>query len=615
MGAHLSDMAPTPKDTPNLPAAWRWPLPGFALPVPIAAPAAPAGDAMSHSLGALDRAVRARLGKMTYGISPYAVASAWTDWWFHLLQAPGKQITLALGAVDSAQKLAAFAVQAAGSAATKPGIDGREDPRFANGNWSQWPFNVIAQSFLLAQHWWEQATTDVRGMSRQHSRLVPFIARQRLDTYAPSNAPLLNPDVLARTADEGGANLVRGWNYLVEDMQRALARQPPQERDGFRVGEDIAATPGEVIFRNHLFELIQYAPATPEVRREPVLIVPAWIQKYYILDLSPHNSLVRYLVGRGHTVFIMSWHNPREEDRDTRFDDYRRLGVMAALDAVSAVVPDAKIHACGYCLGGTILAIAAATMARDGDHRLASMTLLAAQTDFAEAGELMLFMDESELAYLEDMMWEQGYLDTKQMAGAFELLRSNDLVWSRMLRHYLMGERERATDLMAWNADRTRMPYRMHSEYLNALFLENRLSAGRYAVEGRAIALSDIRCPIFAVGTLKDHVAPWRSVYKINLPTDTEVTFVLTSGGHNAGIVSEPGHAGRRFQIAARAKDDRYIDPDSWAARTPQQDGSWWPEWQEWIAARSTGEAAPPCVGAPGYRPLEPAPGRYVFET
>ncbi len=606
-------MAAVAQDEAKPPAPWRWPLPGFGLPVPL--PAAPDGDVMSHSLGALDRAVRARLAQATHGISPYAVASAWTDWWFHMLQAPGKQIALALGAADGAAKLAAFAAGAAAAPAAKPGIGGREDPRFANGNWSQWPFNVMAQSFLLAEHWWEQATTNVRGMNRHHRRLVPFIARQRLDTWAPSNSPWLNPDVLARTAEEGGANLVRGWNYLVEDMQRALARQAPRERDGYRVGENIAATPGRVIFRNRLFELIQYAPATPEVRREPVLIVPAWIQKYYILDLSPHNSLVRYLVGRGHTVFIMSWHNPREEDRDTRFDDYRRLGVMAALDAVSAVVPDAKIHACGYCLGGTILAIAAATMARDGDHRLASMTLLAAQTDFAEAGELMLFMDESELAYLEDMMWEQGYLDTGQMAGAFQILRSNDLVWSRMVRNYLMGEREQTTDLMAWNADRTRMPYRMHSEYLTALFLENRLSAGRYAVDGRAVALSDIRCPIFAVGTVNDHVAPWRSVYKINLPTDTEVTFVLTSGGHNAGIVSEPGHPRRRYQIATRAKDDPYTDPDSWAARTPFKEGSWWPAWDEWLCARGNGMTAPPPMGAAAYPTLGAAPGTYVFEV
>ena len=611
---------PKPKDAPAphaAPGPTEGPWPWLKLLAPSAPQFPPIGDGMSHSLGSLDRAVRARLARATYGISPYAVASAWTDWWFHLLQAPGKQISLGMCAADCAQKLALFALHAASGAEVKPGVSGESDPRFVGAGWNKWPFNVIAQSFLLTERWWQEATANVRGMNRQHRRLVPFIARQRLDAYAPSNSPLLNPEVLARTATERGANLARGWTHLVEDIQRVLANQPPQEADDFRVGTDIAATPGRVVFRNRLFELIQYTPATARVRREPVLIVPAWIQKYYILDLSPHNSLVRYLVEHGHTVFMMSWRNPGPEDRDTRLDDYRRLGVMAALDAVAAIVPDTKIHACGYCLGGTILAIAAATMARDGDRRLASMTLLAAQTDFADAGELMLFMDESELAYLEDLMWDQGFLDTKQMAGAFELLRSNDLVWSRMVRDYMMGEREHASDLMAWNADRTRMPYRMHTEYLNALFLENRLSAGRYAVEGRAIALSDIRCPIFAVGTLKDHVAPWRSVYKIILPTDTEVTFALTSGGHNAGIVSEPGHPGRRYQIATRGTDDPYIDPDSWAARTPAKDGSWWPEWQAWLAARSTPpDAAPPPIGAParGYPPLDAAPGTYVFE-
>jgi polyhydroxyalkanoate synthase len=298
-------------------------------------------------------------------------------------------------------------------------------------------------------------------------------------------------------------------------------------------------------------------------------------------------------------------------------DAYRRLGPMAALDAVSAICPDAKVHACGYCLGGTLLSIAAAAMARDGDDRLASLTLLAAQTDFTEAGELTLFTNESEVAYLEDTMWEQGYLDTKQMAGAFQLLRSNDLIWSQGVRQYLKGDRAPMTDLMAWNADATRMPFRMHSEYLRTLFMENHLAEGRYLVEGRPVAVSDIRAPLFAVSTETDHVAPWRSVYKIHLFTDTSVAFLPTSGGHNAGIVSEPGHPGRTFRFSERAADDRYVDPATWLSTTPAREGSWWPAWTEWLDRHSTGRHAPPPMGTrrQAYRASGAAPGSYVLDA
>jgi polyhydroxyalkanoate synthase len=436
------------------------------------------------------------------------------------------------------------------------------------------------------------------------------MSRQLLDMVSPSNFVLTNPQVLRRTFDRGGTNFLSGWQNLMEDWERAVSGKKPVGADQFAVGREIAVTPGKIVYRNRLIELIQYAPTTDRVRPEPVLIVPAWIMKYYILDLSPHNSLVKYLVDRGFTVFMISWKNPGPEDRDVGLDDYRASGVMAALDAISAISPEQRVHATGYCLGGTLLAIAAATMAREGDERLKSITLLAAQTDFTEAGELTLFINESQLAFLEDMMWEQGFLDSRQMAGAFQLLRSNDLVWSRMVRNYLMGEREPMTDLMAWNADTTRMPYRMHSEYLRHLFLENDLAEGRFMVEERPVALTDIRAPIFSVGTQRDHVAPWRSTYKIHLQADTEVTYLLTTGGHNAGIVSEPGHSGRSFQVMTKRAEDRYLDPEAYVAVAPRKDGSWWPEWTSWLEARSGMPVPPPSIASS----LCEAPGTYVFQ-
>ena len=376
-------------------------------------------------------------------------------------------------------------------------------------------------------------------------------------------------------------------------------------------------TPGTVVFRNRLIELIQYHPTTERVHPEPVLIVPAWIMKYYVLDLSPENSLVRYLLDQGHTVYCISWHNPTAADRNLSLEDYRRLGIVQARQAVSAIQPERDINAVGYCIGGTLLAIEAARMARDREREFASLTLLAAQVDFTEPGELELFIDESELSLLEDAMWAKGYLETREMAAAFQMLRSSDLIWSRMVRQYLLGERDKVTDLMAWNADGTRMPYRMHTEYLRRLFLANELAYGRYCVDARPIALSDIRAPIFAVATETDHIAPWHSVYRIHLLTDTDVTFALTRGGHNAGIVSEPGHPRRHFRLSTTGSEDPYRDPDVWLDKAERHEGSWWRAWHAWLAEHSGARRSmPPEVGntEAGYPPLEPAPGSYVFE-
>ena len=356
-----------------------------------------------------------------------------------------------------------------------------------------------------------------------------------------------------------------------------------------------------MIYRNRLIELIQYAPTTETVRPEPILIVPAWIMKYYILDLSPENSLVRYLTEQGFTVFMISWKNPTAEDRDLGMDDYRHARRHGRARCGDAVIARQKVHAVGYCLGGTLLAIAAAAMARDGDERLKTLTLLAAQADFTEAGELTLFINESQVDFLEDLMWSQGYLDTRQMAGAFQLLRSNDLIWSRIVRAVPDGRA--GADERSDGLERRRNPHALpHAFGVPATAVSRQRSRRRpLQVDGRPIAISDIRVPIFAVGTERDHVAPWRSAFKIHLLADTDVTFLLTTGGHNAGIVSEPGHGGRSYRVLTKGANDRYLDPDAWWPVARKGDGSWWPEWVAWLAERSGApSAAPPNGPAPG---------------
>jgi polyhydroxyalkanoate synthase len=562
-----------------------------------------------------DRWLHAQLARLTAGVSPPALLLAYADWLSHLALSPAKQAQLLHKAWRKLHRLALY-LPHAGDPGSPCCIEPLpQDKRFAADAWRQWPFNAWSQAFLLGQQWWHNATTGVRGVSRHHEDVVTFITRQMLDIASPSNFVPTNPEVLRRTAETLGANLAAGWANWCEDWERALAGRPPAGSEAYRVGHEVAATPGKVVLRNALVELIQYTPTTAQVHPEPVLIVPAWIMKYYVLDLQPQDSLVKYLVDRGHTVFCVSWKNPGDAERDFGMDDYLRMGLFDTLDAVGAIVPGAKVHAAGYCLGGTLLAIGAAALASRNDERLATLTLLAAQTDFSEPGEIGLFIDDAEVTFLEDVMFDRGYLTREQMAGSFQLLRSNDLVWSRHVREYLMGERAPMTALMAWNVDATRMPYRMHSEYLRGLFLGNDLAAARFRVAGRPVSLTDIRAPVFCLGTGTDHVAPWRSVYKLHLLTDTEVTFVLTTGGHNAGVVSAPGHPRRSYRVHTQAHGDKYLDPEQYLAQANAKPGSWWPEWQRWLAGHSSAPVSPPRTGAPerGLFVLGDAPGRYVL--
>ena len=563
----------------------------------------------------MDRHTHAAMAKMSGGLSPYPFMQAWADWFVHTARAPGRQLDLAERARQNWVQLAEMSAAAlSGQTVDPPFKPGPYDPRFDHEGWADMPFLLWQQGFLAAQDWWDHSARDLRGLKPQDAERVAFLLDQMLDLASPSNFPFLNPEILAETRRRKGRNLAEGALHFWDDLVHIATRQHRPPPEGFEIGKRLAVTPGKVVFRNDIFELIQYSPQTAKVHPEPVLFVPAWIMKYYVLDLSPHNSLIAHLVGEGFTVFVISWRNPSREQADLSLEDYRKLGVLTALDAVHTICPDEKIHVNGYCLGGTILSIAAAAMARDGDDRLASITLMAAQVDFAEAGELLLFLDDSEVAFLEDMMSEQGYLDRPQMAGAFAAIRAEDLIYTRAVRRYFLGQEDLPHDLSVWTADTTRMPARMHGEYLRGLFLENRLSAGRFAVDGGVITLKDISAPLFVVGTETDHIAPWRSVYKTSLFTNNDLTFVLTNGGHNGGILSEPGHRGRQYRLGHRPAGGTYTAPDAWLDQHTVQDGSWWSAWVSWLKDKSAEPGAPPQMGAPkqGYTIFDDAPGTYV---
>ncbi|MCM5570438.1 alpha/beta fold hydrolase [Burkholderiaceae bacterium FT117] len=564
-----------------------------------------------------DREFRAQLSQMTAGMAPTAFTTAWADWAMHLAQSPSRQAALQKQAFERAQDTWAFALRALGGESVSPaeGFEGEADRRFGGSDWTRFPFNVYARAYQNNAALMKSAIGGVGGVTEYHSQLLEFALRMLLDASSPSNFLASNPELLALTQAEQGQNLARGLKHLFEDIDRTLRGAAPAGVEAFEVGETLAVTPGKVVFRNELIELIQYSPATQDVFAEPVLFVPAWIMKYYILDLSPRNSMVKYLVDKGHTVFMISWKNPDESDREMGMDDYVEKGLRAAIDAVTAIVPKRRIHAVGYCIGGTLLSIGAAALARDRDERLASVTMFAAQTDFTEPGELAFFINPSQLAMLEATMHRKGVLESRQMSGAFVLLRAQDLLWQPIVDQYLKGQRAPMVDLMAWNADGTRMPWRMHTEYLYRLYLDNELATNRFPVGGRLVRLSDIRVPMFVVGTETDHVAPWKSVYKVdNLVRSDDFTFLLTSGGHNAGIISGPVHPKRHYRMLTRGLADPHMAPDEWVEAATKHEGSWWPAWQAWLAARSGVRVKPPAMGAPrkGYAPIEDAPGSYV---
>lgn len=562
----------------------------------------------------LDRRLHAAMAPLTGGLSPVSLSLAMADWAWHLALAPGRQVELAALAVHLANDTLHMHDGIGKNAGAAD-----DDPRFRDEAWAAWPFSQLRLGFHNVEAFWREAAC-APGMTAHHTDLTQFFARQWLGMMTPANWLATNPVVLRDAVESSGAHLLKGARHWLADVSGVPEPEDLEIASRFVVGRDLAVTPGKVVYRNRLVELIRYQPQTARVHPEPVFMIPSWIMKFYILDLSPHNSLVRYLVSQGHTVYMLSWRNPDAADAQLSMDDYLRLGVLDALQTIAKQTgKDVPVHAVGYCLGGTLLAIAAAALARKGGVAgqrqlppLKTLTLLAAQTDFSEPGELGLFIDESQIDLLDSITRTQGYLSGKQMAGSFQFLHSRELVWTRRMREYLMGEREQPNDLMAWNADTTRMPARMHHEYLTSLYLHNALAANHYRVEGRSVSLGDIEQPVFVLGTQRDHVSPWRSVFKLHHLCEAEITFVLASGGHNAGVISEPGHSNRSYQMATRPAHGAWIEPEQWAASATQHADSWWPAWQQWLATRSS--RPQPAQAISGKTALGDAPGEYVMQ-
>ena len=497
---------------------------------------------------------------------------------------------------------------AAAVAVPQPG-----DKRFRHEDWQQnFLFDAIKQSYLIAAHHLHQTLGRVEGLDEQTARKVDFYTRQYIDALSPSNFLLTNPEVLRETVATGGQNLVKGLSNLLDDLARGGGEQlrtRMTDEHAFKLGVNIATTPGKVVFQNDLIQLIQYLPAGKHVYRRPLLVIPPWINKYYILDLREKNSYVKWAVEQGHTVFVISWVNPDAKLAHKRFDDYLTEGAIAALDAVERATGEREVNAVGYCLGGTLLACALGYLAAKKDERIASATFLASLIDFSEGGELEVFIDEQQVAALEKRMSKRGYLEGSEMATTFNMLRSNDLIWSFVINNYLMGRDPFPFDLLYWNSDSTRMPATMHSYYLRNFYLANRLARpGGIRLHGVPIDLSKVTAPVYFASTQEDHIAPWRSTYAGARLFRSPVRFVLGGSGHIAGIVNPP--AANKYSYWTHPALP--AAPDAWLQKASQQPGSWWPDWAGWVAQHGGGKVTARIPGKGRLKVLEDAPGRYV---
>ncbi len=488
-----------------------------------------------------------------------------------------------------------------------------DDRRFKDAAWSENEvFDYIKQSYLLTSRWMQTTVADVQGLDDSTAKKVDFFTRQFTEALSPTNFAMTNPEVLRATAETGGENLLNGLQNLLEDLEEGDGSLSIKmvDKDAFEVGVNVATSPGKVVFRNDLMELIQYEPTTDKVSPVPLVIVPPWINKFYILDLRPKNSFIKWAVDQGHTVFVVSWVNPDAELAQKTFDDYMLEGPIAAFDVATKITGQKQVNAIGYCIGGTLLGCALAYMAAKGIETVKSATFFTTMLDFEDGGELGVFIDEESLSNLESKMNERGFLEGREMATTFNMMRGNDLIWSFVVNNYLLGKEPFPFDLLYWNSDSTRMPAAMHSFYLRNMYLENKLKdKNGISLAGVPIDLSAVKVPTYAIATREDHIAPWKSSYAINHLFTGPVRFVLSASGHIAGIVNPPA-AEKYCYWTSMTKADT---ADEWLDGAKQADGSWWPDWDKWAkkhAGKPTVKARKP--GSAIFKPLADAPGDYV---
>jgi polyhydroxyalkanoate synthase len=489
----------------------------------------------------------------------------------------------------------------------------RGDRRFRHEDWRHnFLYDYIKQSYLIAAKHLHQTVGSVQGLDEQTARKVDFYTRQYIDALSPSNFLLTNPEVLRETVNSGGQNLVKGLHNLLEDLERGNGQQirvKMTDPSAFRVGGNLAATPGKVVYQNDLMQLIQYAPLTKEVYRRPLLILPPWINKFYILDMRARNSYVRWAAAQGHTVFVVSWVNPGAAFAQKAFDDYLLEGPLAALDAIEKATGEREVNAIGFCLGGTLLAATLGYMAAKKDGRIKSAAFLASMIDFAEPGELEVFIDEQQVSNLEKKMRQRGFLEGSEMAVTFNMLRANDLIWSFVVNNYLLGKDPFPFDLLYWNSDSTRMPAAMHSFYLRNMYINNLLRRpGGITLNGVAVDLTKVKIPLYFVSTIEDHIAPWKATYAGAKLFAGKVRFVLGGSGHIAGIINPP--AANKYGYWTN--DELADTPQEWFAAAGKNAGSWWKDWAKWAKQYAGEHVAARLPGKGKLKAIEDAPGSYV---